>query len=188
MRFAATGFALVAAWLSGCGSDDVPPPGPVELSADMMARFDGLAVPAGDFDAGHFAGAWSWKIGNDAMPVLLTAVGDAVYSTPDGVFWLDTATADTRFLADDVGDAGNVLEEADLLRPRLVQDLEARHGAPGDGEIYSMIKPVPLGGSYVADNYVRLDSVDVHFVMAGQLLERVSGLPDGTPVGDITID
>ena len=57
--------------------------------------------------------------------------------------------------------------------------------AAGDGQVYSLKKPVGLGGEYTLDNIEACD-IEVHFSTTGQLGEKIGQSPPGTRIGEVS--
>ena len=65
--------------------------------------------------------------------------------------------------------------------------LSAGNPSPNHDQCISYKKPLFLGGADIVENLEPMD-LEVYWGLSAQLLEKVRGLPPGTPINNITID
>lgn len=135
---------------------------------------------------------WTWLIGAQKQPFLLTAAGDAfVQDTSDGsIHFLDVGAGQLIRIADSAQAFEHLLGDRAFvdgyLCPDLVGLLRAKGMVLQPGQIYSYRVPPALGGERTLEN-IETSSVGVHFSIAGQISRQIAGLPVGTPITNIEI-
>ncbi len=133
---------------------------------------------------------WKWLVGDDKLPILLTATGNAILqSTVDGtVHELDTAEGWIRPLCSSVEELQSRLNSEDFVREHFHQDRVSELLNAGvareTGEVFSHKTPLPLGGADELDNIEATD-LEVHFSVSGQIFQQVSALPKGTKIAGV---
>ena len=136
--------------------------------------------------------AWVWLIGAHRLPVLVTAAGDAfVQDAATGeVFFLDTAGPELVDIASSVAEFEKLLRDAEFVTeffdPVKIQHLQKKGLKLGPLQVYSYKKALVLGGKNELSN-IEVSDLSVHFSLLGQIQEKVSKLPEGTPVGNINL-
>jgi hypothetical protein len=120
---------------------------------------------------------WRWRVGGEATPWLVTALGDVFMKSRDGrITFLDTyvgqveeaAAANTEWTTALQG-AGHVDKWFD---PALVAAIRARGLRLGPEQCYSPIEPLILGGKMEPGNF-EVTEWRVHVGLLGQMVERM---------------
>jgi hypothetical protein len=136
---------------------------------------------------------WKWLIGKTKLPILLAASGDAfVEDTDDGsVHVLDVGAGELTKVADSFDDFRSLLTDkqfvADNFALEMIVDLRKSGKALKKGQIYSLKKPLILGGEYELENIEPTD-IEIHFSMLGQIYEQASKLEPGTRISEIEFE
>jgi hypothetical protein len=153
---------------------------------------DDLTVSFSHLDRAELLADWQWLIGTARLPILLTACGNAfVQDKNDGtVHFLNVGAGTLERVADSGDEFRTLLNQkqfvVDHFEVQLIGDLRLSGRALKPGEIYSLKHPPALGGEYVPSNVEACD-IEVHFSIAGQLMQQVSALPEGTVVNEVKI-
>lgn len=153
---------------------------------DLTVRFDHL-------DRESVLADWVWLIGKSKLPIMLTACGDAfVQDVDDGsVHFIDVAAGAIAKVADSITEFQTHLSERqfviDYFAAEMVGDLLESGVRLDPSQVYSFKVPPILGGEFALDNIERCD-LDVHYSIAGQLHQKVRGLPPGTKIGGVSIE
>lgn len=158
----------------------------------MSLSFKDLLAPVNDLSRPAALGSWRWLCGRDAVPLLLTALGDLFVQKNDGaVYFLDTyegslkpAGASYESWKDELKFQHNLYN---WFAPSLLEDLRARGLSLGEGQCYSPVHPPVMGGTMEPDNF-EVSSWFVHLQVQGQLHEKLRDLPPGTPISGIDIE
>ena len=138
-------------------------------------------------------GEWVWLIGEDKLPILLAASGDAfVQDVNDGsVHILDTVEAKLHKVADTVEEFRSLLSDGEFVGSyfsvQMVGELRSSGCVLQRGQIYSFKHPPALGGEVNAGN-IEVSDIEVHFSVSGQIHRQVSGLPPGTRIDKVAIE
>jgi hypothetical protein len=157
----------------------------------MALTFADVVAPVTDLAAGDALEDWRWLVGQEARPLLLTALGNLFCQLPGG----EVALLDTYACAFDVVASGREpwkesLRDADTygewFLPGLVAAIRDRGVLLADGQCYSPRQPLVLGGRLDPENFAATDW-HVHLGILGQIGEQVSKLPPGTPIKGVTI-
>jgi hypothetical protein len=137
----------------------------------------------GDVDSLQF---WRWLVGADAEPLLVTALGDVFVTAGQGqVLFLDTYEG--TFVEVAPSEAmwrpllGDPQRQVEWFNPSLVQQLRERGLCLADGQSYSPVHPLVLGGSMEPENFEVAEWL-VHVGLMGQLHEKTRELPEGTRI------
>ncbi len=157
----------------------------------MALAFADVVAPVTDLAAGDALEDWRWLVGPDAMPLMLTALGNLFCELPGG----EVALLDTYAPAFDVVASGREAWKERLLDadtygewflPGLVVAIRDLGVLLADGQCYSPHQPLVLGGQLEPENFAATDW-RVHLGILGQISEQVSKLPPGTPIKGVTI-
>jgi hypothetical protein len=133
--------------------------------------------------------SWRWRIGADAAPWLVTALGDVFVRSADGrVSFLDTyvgqlgeaAAANTEWTSA-LQVPGNVDRWFD---PRLVSAIRARGLRLGPEQCYSPIEPLILGGKMEPENF-EVTEWRVHARLLGQMYHQMTTEGSGGSGGPV---
>ena len=158
----------------------------------MAITMNDLTVNFSHLDRDTLLEDWSWLIGPNKLPILVTAAGDAfVQDTYDGtVHFLDVGAGQMRPVAGDPDELHSLLANKEFVVNHLaVQMVRAliQSGMRLDaGQIYNFKVPPILGGKYALENVEVTDSA-VHFSLTGQICRQAQDLPEGTPIDGFTI-
>ncbi|MCK7598804.1 DUF1851 domain-containing protein [Microbulbifer sp. CAU 1566] len=130
---------------------------------------------------------WRWLIGDEKLPILITAFGEAFLQdvNDNSVHFLNVAdgvishiAASPEALKAKLSDKEFVSE---FLAVQAVGDLRQADKLLEHGQVYSFKLAPALGGDITADNLEPSD-IEVHFSVLGQIQEQVKNLPNGTEV------
>jgi hypothetical protein len=157
-----------------------------------MKMLDDLTVKF-DMDSGHrLTENWTWLIGVDKTPVIVSAIGDMfLKDKADKIYWLDVGGGEFKEVADGLPDFEEKLKNIetvdewfliDLTTALRLSDKKLKHG-----QLYSYKKLPIIGGDYTVDNFAPLD-IEGHFRFTGHFHKQIKDLPDGTIVQIKTVD
>ena len=134
--------------------------------------------------------AWSWLVGSDKEPILISAFGDVFLRDAGGVWFLDTAHGSLDRICDTESELRALLQSdenaAHYLMSWLVAAAEERGLTPGPGQCYGFKVPPVLGGKVVLENVHLLDFM-VSLDIAGQIHQQAQKMKPGTRVSKVTI-
>jgi len=160
---------------------------------NMPITLDDLTVDFAHLKREEILTDWKWLIGKTKLPILLAASGDAfVEDTNDGsVQVLDVGAGKLTNVADSVEEFRSVLTDkqfvVDYFALEMIVDLRNSGKALKKGQIYSLKKPLILGGEYELENIEPTD-VEIHFSTLGQIYEQASKLEPGTRITKVEIE
>jgi hypothetical protein len=152
--------------------------------------FDDLIAQFTDKQQLTLLSDWTWLVGEEKLPILLTATGNAILqSTANGsVHELDTVEGWIRPLCDSVEELHSHLNREEFVQEhfhqRRVSELRNAGMILEAGQVYSHKTPLALGGTDELNNIEATD-LEVHFSVSGQIFEQVSALPEGTKISGI---
>jgi len=153
-------------------------------------KLSDYALSRSSFSSDDLLSSWHWLVGNDAEVIVVTRAGDCFLKKSDGIYFL--CLAENRFekACDTIDNLNGLLSDRDFVSshfaPQSVDDfLAAGHSLDPTSVIGFKIPPF-LGGSFDIENLESTDA-SVHFSILGQLAFKIKDLPDGTPIGDVTI-
>ena len=152
----------------------------------MPITWNDLTVSFKHLDRSKLVEDWQWLIGETALPILITSIGDMFLQETDGtIHWLMAGSAEYEQVAESYEEFQEKLKEDDLVDTwfviPLVADLKENNIALEAGKLYGFKKLPILGGEYHIDNF-ELTDIEVHFALTGQMNFKIKDLPDGTPV------
>ena len=152
----------------------------------MSITWNDLTIKFEHIDRIRLVEDWQWLIGETALPILVTSVGDMFLQESDGkVFWLIAGSGEYEQVADSYDDFQSKLQDNDLIDEwflvPVVSQLKDSGIQLAEGQLYSFKQLPVLGGSYDSDNFEPTD-IEVHFAMSGQMNFKIKDLPDGTNV------
>ncbi len=136
---------------------------------------------------------WTWMIGMEKRPSLVTACGDIfVEDTRNGtIHFLNVSVPEFSPVAATKQAFEKLLAEPsfveDYLHPDRVEMLRGNRLVLKENQIYSFRKPLSLGGQITTKN-IEITDVEVHFSLAGQIESQVFNIPVGNPITGIKID
>jgi len=135
---------------------------------------------------------WTWLIGMEKRPLLVTACGDVfVEDLLDGtIHFLDVSAPELSPVIETREGFELLLTEpyfvTAYLYPERVKMFRDKGLLLKKDQIYSWSIPLSLGGQISAEN-VDITDVDVHFFVAGQIECQIADVPVGTPISGIQI-
>jgi len=159
-------------------SDERVGPSAVKLT------FQDLLAPVTLPGRGDPLETWRWRVGADATPWLVTALGDVFVRAGDGrISFLDTYVGELSEAAAANTDWTRALQNPGHLEqwfdPSLVGALRRRGLTLGPEQCYSPIEPLILAGRMEPENFEVTDW-RVHVGLLGQMLQKMTGLPATT--------
>ena len=150
----------------------------------MTLAFQDLLAPVTLPGTGDALQSWRWRVGPDATPWLVTALGDVFVRAADGrISFLDTYVGELSEAAAANTDWTRALQNPGHLEqwfdPSLVSALRQRGLTLGREQCYSPIEPLILGGKMAPGNFEVTDW-RVHIGLLGQMYRKMNGLPATT--------
>lgn len=136
---------------------------------------------------------WSWLIGIEKRPILVTACGDVFIedSLEGAIHFLDVSVPELSLVAETKQAFEMLLAEASFvethLHPNRVKMLRAKGLLLKKDQVYSFCTPLSLGGQISAEN-IDITDVEVHFSVAGQIECQIANIPLGAPITAIKIE
>jgi len=155
--------------------------------------FNDLTVNFDDLDKDTLLEDWEWLITKNKLPILITASGDAfVQDVNDmSIYFLDTIDGQITKVADSTDEFQELLINQEFVvnhfSVQMVGELKRQGKTLSKGQVYSFKKPLVLGGEYELTN-IELTDIEVHFSISGQIHNQVHALPDGSEIGDVSIN
>ncbi|MBI3220032.1 MAG: DUF1851 domain-containing protein [Bacteroidetes bacterium] len=152
----------------------------------MRINLDDLTVKFNEVVADKLTVSWTWLIGTNKKPILVSAIGDMfLQANSKEIYWLDVGGGEMRLIANGIQDFEEKLKNIEQVNEwfmiDLAMNLRLSDKKLKDGQLYSYKKLPIIGGDYTADNFVPLDIVE-HFCCTGDLHKQIKDLPDGTMV------
>jgi hypothetical protein len=154
---------------------------------------DDLTVNFSGVDASVLVEDWRWLVGDQRVPILLTALGDAfLQDVSDGsVHLLAVGPGTIEQVAASFEEFKALLNDKEFVGenfvPRIVVELRGLGQTLAPGQIYGYKIPPVLGGKYSTENLEPTD-IRVHFSILGQTHRQLQNVPEGTSIADITIE
>jgi len=150
----------------------------------VTLAFPDLLAPVTLPGTGDALQSWRWRVGVDATPWLVTALGDVFVRAADGrISFLDTYTGELSEAAAANTDWTRALQNPGHLEqwfdPSLVSALRQRGLTLGPEQCYSPIEPLILGGKMEPANFEVTDW-RVHIGLLGRMHQKMKGLPATT--------
>jgi hypothetical protein len=136
---------------------------------------------------------WTWLIGTEKRPLLVTACGDAfIEDMREGkIHFLNVSAPELSLVAETRQELEIQLTEPSFvdayLHPKRVELLRGKGLVLAKDQIYSFSTPLSLGGESSADN-IDIAHVEVHFSFTGQIECQIADIPMGTPMSGIKIN
>ena len=153
---------------------------------DLTVNFAGI-------DRGSLVEEWRWLVGEQRLPILLTALGDAfLQDASDGsVHLLAAGPGKFEQVATSVEEFTSMLRDKEFVEenfvPRIVVEMRSLGHNLAPGQVYGYKVPPVLGGEYSIENLEPTD-IGVHFSILGQAHRQLKGVPDGTTVSSVEIE
>jgi len=151
----------------------------------MKMNLDDLTVDFNNDLADKLTEDWTWLIGTNKTPIIVSAIGDMFLKDVNGkIYWLDVGQGKCELVADRLEDFEEKLKNIEQVNEWFMIDLTTALRLSKelkDGQLYSYKKLPVIGGDYTVDNFEPID-IEVHFCFAGQIQKQIKDLPDGTKV------
>ena len=152
----------------------------------MKLTFQDLLAPVTLPGPGDPLETWRWRIGADARPWLVTALGDVFVRAADGrISFLDTYVGELSEAAAANTDWTRALQNPGHLEqwfdPSLVSALRHRGLILGPEQCYAPIEPLLLGGRMEPANF-EVTEWRVHVGLMGRMRAEMNGLAAGAAV------
>ncbi|SEK16809.1 MULTISPECIES: T6SS immunity protein Tdi1 domain-containing protein [unclassified Variovorax] len=135
---------------------------------------------------------WAWLLGGDAVPILITAVGNAFVEDPSTgeVKLLDVGSPDVVPVAASASEFQDLLTQREFVLRFFDASLMVELLNTGQplkaGQVFGFKRLPSLGGYYIVDNFEPTD-IEVHFAVCGQLQAQTSHLAPGTEIRSVSI-
>jgi len=154
-----------------------------------LMNVDDLTVKFSNVLAYKLTENWTWLIGTDKIPGIVSAIGNMfLKDTNEKIFWLDVGQGKFEIVCDRLQDFEEKLKNIEQVNERYMIDLTTALRLFGkelnDGQLYSYKKLPIIGGDYTVDNFEPTD-IEVHFCFAGQIFRQIKDLLDGTIIDKI---
>ena len=154
-------------------------------------KLSDLTLPNNAYNSDDILSRWRWLVGNDSRAIIVTKAGDAFLEKQDRIYFLNLG--ENRF--EKVSDSMNAFQEqladrnfvSKRFLPQVLADFTNAGHSLGVSQVIGFKVPPTLGGSFDGDNLEATD-VSVHFSIFGQIAQKISNLPAGTPIGKITVE
>ena len=153
-----------------------------------MSVGDYLLDPSGHNWTDLLSG-WSSILPEEFNLWLVNQFGDAFIVVPDGsIHVLDLGTGTLMHVADNREDfADRIAHNADAwLLTYLIDECTASGKFLAAGQCYGYKVPPMLGGKYTVENVEPTD-LSVHYQLLAQIVEKMKGLPEGTPISQVAL-
>jgi len=158
----------------------------------MQITLNDLTISPEGLDPATLLSSWNWAMEEPILPILITAMGDAIAVGESGaVYFVDATCGTIERIADDVAALEGLLSDTEFVTEKLlpgrVVSLRGAEMQLGPGEVYSHINPLVLGGEDEIANYETTDA-DVHFGVMGQIHKQIKDLPPGSTTCDFKFE
>lgn len=152
----------------------------------MELTWNDLQVDFDHIDPNQLTTSWSWLIGTDKEPILISSIGDLFLADQNGVcFWLNVGEGTFEKVADSIDQFKVKLKDdeqvAEWFLIGLVEELKESGLELTDKHLYGYKQLPVLGGEYQPENF-ELTDIEIHFEFSGQIHKQIKDLPDGTKV------
>jgi hypothetical protein len=164
-----------------------PGPWPGHSEVIVTLTLNDLRLPVDPAERGTLLSSWRWLTGPDAVPVLLTVLGDAFVQAPkeSAIRLLAVGAATLTPVASGMDEFKLLLADEGFVRkhfaPDVVRALRVAGTMLAPGQVYSYRIPPALGGSRTVDNRKPL-SVAEHFSVLGQICEHAAHMGSTAPL------
>lgn len=145
-----------------------------------------LKVDFNHIDQNRLTESWSWLIGTDKKPILMSSIGDLFLTDKNGAcYWLNVGEGIFEKVTENVEQFKAKLKDNaqvdEWFLIGLVEKLKETGLKLKDKHLYGYKKLPVLGGEYEPENF-ELTDIEVHFELSGQIHKQIKDLPDGTKV------
>jgi len=153
---------------------------------------DDLTVNFSHLKAKTILEDWYWFIGKNKLPILLTASGDAFVQDKKNlaIHFLDVSGGDFYQVAETIEEFNSLLGSKEFVTKyfsvQMVGELLQLGRKLEKGKVFSFKILPMLGGKYELSN-VEETNIPVHYSVSGQIYQQCHDLPDGAPIGNITL-
>lgn len=152
----------------------------------MTPNLKNLSISLNGIDTDKLIENWTWLIGNDKQPIIVTSIGDMFLKDKKGqVYWLNVGEGYIDKVADSLSGFGEMLLDEELVDEwfltQLEEEIKASRLELAHGNVFSYLKLPVLGGHYVAENF-KVTDITAHFQLAGEIHKKIADLPEGTTV------
>ena len=156
----------------------------------MKITWDDLKIDFKHIDQNRLTKSWSWLIGTDKKPILISSIGDLFLADEKGTcFWLNVGEGTFEKVADNIEEFKSKLKDNEQVDEwfliGLVEKLKESGLKLTEKHLYGYKKLPVLGGEYKPANF-ELTDIEVHFELSGQIHKQIKDLPDGTKVNITT--
>jgi len=152
----------------------------------MKINLNDLTVNFNNIPGNKLTEDWTWLIGTDKTPILVSVIGDMfLQDDHNKIYWLDVGRGILELVSEGIKDFEEKLKDIEQVNEWLMIDLTTELLSDKklmEGQLYSYKKLPIIGGDYSVDNFEPMD-IEVHFSFAGQIHKQIKDLPDGTNVG-----
>lgn len=136
---------------------------------------------------------WTWLVGKEKLPLLVTACGDVfIEDLLEGTIqFLNVSAPELSLVAETKQKFEMLLAEPSFVEAYMYSERVEMLRGEGlflkKGQLYSFSTPLSLGGQITAEN-IDITDVEVHFSIAGQIECQIADIPVGAPISGIKID
>lgn len=136
---------------------------------------------------------WTWLIGTEKHPILVTACGDIFIEDllAGAIYFLDVSSPKLSLVAEtreafeaSIGEQSFIQS---YLHPDRVQMLRADGLLLKKDQVYSFRIPLSMGGEFGIEN-IEITDVEIHFSITGQIECQIADIPAGAAITSIRID
>ena len=155
----------------------------------MKIMWNDLAVKFDEDSSERLVQDWTWLIGQDKTPIMVSSIGDLFLKDANSkVHWLNVGDGTLTEVASGIDEFKEKLQDPNIVSNWFLVDLIAalmtERNKLKQGQVYSYKKLIVLGGDYTTDNFEPAD-MEVHFSFAGQIHRQIKDLPPGTKINSV---
>lgn len=155
-------------------------------------ELDQYIIPRNGLDLNRLLEDWRWLLPKAHTVLMINRFAEFLIEDQAGIIHnLETGTGVLREIAKGRAELADAFDDeeraADLLMAGLTDACVAAGMTLLPGQCYQFKIPPSLGGTYELSNF-DAGSMRVYLSLMGQLHEQIKDLPDGTPIGSVTID
>ena len=152
----------------------------------MKITWKDLTIEFSHIPPENLTKCWTWLIGEDMKPIMLSSIGDMFLIDSEGkIYWLDVGGGELKPAAQNFEELEQKMKDDTIANEwfmfNLVIELKESGLELTEGKLYSYKKLPIIGGEYHPANF-ELTDIEVHFALTGQIHEKIKDLPDGTEV------
>jgi hypothetical protein len=154
-------------------------------------KLSDLTLPNSEFDSEDILSGWRWLVGADSRAIVVTKTGDAFLEKPDGVYFLNLGENRLERICQSIDAFKQLLAGGEFVAahflPQVQADFVASGQSLGKSEVIGYKLPPTVGGSFELNN-LEATNVSVHFSILGQIAKKIKDLPEGAPIGKVSIE